>query len=53
MMQINVVMNDATRLVLRPQTKVEGDVLNWFAQASIELELDCGDPVLIITRGAK
>lgn len=51
MMEISYfAVSDATRLLLRPETKVEEDVLKRFVSAQVEFDTDCGKPVLVITR---
>jgi hypothetical protein len=49
-MEVSFVINDATRLILRPETKVEEDVLNKFSEAEVKADVDQGKPILIITR---
>lgn len=52
-MEVNYVVNQGCeRLILRPTTEVEQDVLSLFKLVDVCHDVDCGRPVLILTARA-
>lgn len=52
-MEVNYVVNQGCeRLILRPTTEVERDVLSLFKLVDVCHDVDCGRPVLILTARA-
>jgi len=52
-MEVNYVVNQGCeRLILRPTTEVEQDVLSLFKLVDVCHDVDCGRPILILTARA-